>query len=62
MCNQTEMYKAMSDYDSRASRGEVHIRGVAHNPKSCPKCALDALEKRVKTQERIAKAKMRNSS
>lgn len=59
MCNQTEMYKEMSDYDRRAGRGEVHVRGVAHNPKSCPKCQSDAREEIIKTNTRIAKAKKR---
>jgi hypothetical protein len=42
MCNQTEMWLEISDYDRRASKGEVHVRGIAHDPRSCPKCLKDA--------------------
>lgn len=41
MCNQTEMWKEIDEYDRRASRGEVHVRGVAHDPETCLKCRRD---------------------
>lgn len=42
MCNQTEMYLEMASYDERANRGEVCVRGIAHNPNSCPRCLKKA--------------------
>jgi hypothetical protein len=54
MCNQTEMYRDMMDYDERANRGEVHIRGIAHNSRSCPKCLRDARKLRSRKPKRKA--------
>lgn len=45
MCNQTEDRRERSDYDERAARGEVHIRGTAHNFGTCPLCKKIAAEK-----------------
>lgn len=41
MCGQTEMYLEMSRYDDDAAKGEVHVRGIAHNEATCPKCIRD---------------------
>jgi hypothetical protein len=39
------MWKEIADYDSRAAKGEVCVRGIAHNPKTCPKCIKDSRKK-----------------
>ena len=55
MCNQTEMWLEISDYDRRAAKGLVHTRGIAHNPATCLKCKADrALEARLKSSPKIS--------
>ena len=38
MCNQTEMYREIADYDRRAAGGEACERGRSHDPGTCPVC------------------------
>jgi hypothetical protein len=58
MCNQTEMYKEMAEYDRQANRGLKHIRGIAHNPSSCPKCLKDAGKLTKSKREEILRDRM----
>jgi hypothetical protein len=53
MCNQTEMYKEIAGYDRRASQGKVHVRGIAHNASSCPRCLKDVKKPRGKQIDKI---------
>jgi hypothetical protein len=50
MCNQTEMYKEMAEYDEKSARGEVCVRGRWHDPETCPKCIKENRKKGIKEQ------------
>ena len=52
MCNQTEMYREIYEYDRKADIGEVHVRGIAHDPKTCLKCKKEAELKKKKKKNK----------
>ena len=61
MCNQTEMYRDMYDYDRRAEQGLEHVRGIAHNPESCPKCQKEKHGKRKSKKIRSVRCSKKKS-
>ena len=61
MCNQTEMYREIADYDRRAAGGEACERGRSHDPGTCPVCLKGKKKKSGKGKRVCLKGKKKKS-